>query len=959
MTVNSSILSEFVKITNDNNKEKKIEKIYGTIVAEGDARYVKIDGSDIKTPVKTTTEINDNQRVIVSIDNHMAVVTGNISDPSVGNSRVESAEGSIGYFDHLFAGNITADNIKANSITTEKLMAGSITADKIATGAITAGSGIIAEGAIGSAQISKLDAAKITSGTLDTSDVTIAGGDGVLRIKDNRMQVFDGMGTNQFERVSIGDVNGDGTVFGLRVRGADGETILLDENGVTEEGITDGSISNDKINPNAGIEGGKLDIDSVIDTINKDGSKTINGVKIDIDAKGLDVIVQEINDKSTELDTNIQTNTADIKANSDSIKMKVDEQTYSTDKAEMTTHMTKNTTDINLLKEQIVLKVEQTDIDNTVNEAGKVLDSKIESAKSEIKLTTDSITNTVESMSMNTSRNLLMNTNFASNESKDDNWQFYTNGVPGTEAGWFKHQHAGFPVGEGIGVYVHKTGRAAECKSKTIRVSKGEKYTLSADILVEKNLHDGNILFREFKQDGTWFDAGIHTAKTNYQGRIEIHHTIQHEKTNALQIVFTNNGPTNDGTEYNVFFINRVQLERGDTANDWSLSHLDSVNFKFSEIKQTTDGITSSVDKHQNDLNWLASESSRIDQKANSIKSTVTGIQGDYVGQSQLTQTVNGFEFNVANTSQNILYGSAFNNTTKHWYASGYNTGNAQNLRYRGEVGGDWGIPGIGRLTIQGDYGSGFEYGVTQDVPVSRDTNYTFTCYVAAHRARGLVVIRGSDSNWLKHSEELTAVGGTNINNWTKVTITFNTAHHTNIKIQLSMHAADGDGYVWYTMPMLNRGSKAIGWSQNPNEVTSDVVMIDSTGVRVNHSSGDFSQMTSQGFKRHRNDGALKGDYHYLLHQGTIFCNSEQTVRIHLPSDFHGKRINAVAAAACIGSGTDAWDKPEPLVSFWAEVSGIASDSTWVDFYASTRQNRSGTILTQHKGIKFAYWITA
>ena len=53
------------------------------------------------------------------------------------------------------------------------------------------------------------------------------------------MQVFQGVGNQAKERVSVGDVNGDGSKFGLRVRGADGETILLDENGVTSEGITD------------------------------------------------------------------------------------------------------------------------------------------------------------------------------------------------------------------------------------------------------------------------------------------------------------------------------------------------------------------------------------------------------------------------------------------------------------------------------------------------------------------------------------------------------------------------------------------------------------------------------------------------------------------------------------------------------------------------------------------------
>ena len=57
------------------------------------------------------------------------------------------------------------------------------------------------------------------AGTIDTSKVTIQGADGHLRLKGNRMQVFQGTGNQAKERVSVGDVNGDGTVYGLRVRG--------------------------------------------------------------------------------------------------------------------------------------------------------------------------------------------------------------------------------------------------------------------------------------------------------------------------------------------------------------------------------------------------------------------------------------------------------------------------------------------------------------------------------------------------------------------------------------------------------------------------------------------------------------------------------------------------------------------------------------------------------------------
>ena len=454
MSIDRSILSEFIKATND-NKETKQTQLYGTVVTQGNSKCVKIDGSEIVTPVRSITDIKDDERVMVSIKDHMATVTGNMTNPSVGNDRVESAEGKIDRFDHLFAGNITAENIAAGSITTDKLLAGSITtdklmaecitsdkisansitanliksdsiesrhikagsieaehikagvinaghitsgtitADKIQSGSITAGSGIIADGAIGNAQISKIDAAKIEAGTIDTSKVTIQGSNGHLRLKGNRLQVFNGVGNQAKERVSVGDINGDGSIFGLRVRGADGQTILLDENGVKSEGITDGSITNDKISEDANIDGSKININSVVSKINEDSTETIQGTKIEVDGTNLNTKLSSITIKQDENGEKITQAQSQITANTNAIKLKVDEQIYTSDKKDMTSKLEKNTSDVSILKKQISLKVEQTDIENAKDELTGIMDSKISSTKSEIQLTTDGISQKV------------------------------------------------------------------------------------------------------------------------------------------------------------------------------------------------------------------------------------------------------------------------------------------------------------------------------------------------------------------------------------------------------------------------------------------------------------------------------------------------------------------------------------------------------------------------------------
>lgn len=348
---------------------------------------LKAINATIKNLKAEKADITDLNAVNATINN-LKANKADISDLNSTNATIGNLKADVAKINTVLAGNITADNIHA----------GAITADKIQTGAITAGSGIIADGAIGSAQISSLDASKISAGKIDTSKVEVAGANSHLRIKGNRLQVFQGTGSKAKERVSLGDVNGDGTIYGLRVRGADGKTVLMDENGVKSEGITDGSITNDKISDNAEIDGAKLNINSVINKINDDGTETINGTKIEVEGQTLNVKLSTITNKQNEDGEKITQAQSQITANTKAIGLKVDTQTYQTDKNNITTQMNKNTSAIDVMKDQIALKVEQTDINNAKSELEGSIDSKINSAKSEIKVTTDKISQNVSSL---------------------------------------------------------------------------------------------------------------------------------------------------------------------------------------------------------------------------------------------------------------------------------------------------------------------------------------------------------------------------------------------------------------------------------------------------------------------------------------------------------------------------------------------------------------------------------
>ena len=84
MDLTNNIVSEFVKITNDNRKEKQTST-YGKVVIYNDEKYVQLDGSDLLTPADTTVHVNEDERVMVSVNGHNATITGNLSDISASN----------------------------------------------------------------------------------------------------------------------------------------------------------------------------------------------------------------------------------------------------------------------------------------------------------------------------------------------------------------------------------------------------------------------------------------------------------------------------------------------------------------------------------------------------------------------------------------------------------------------------------------------------------------------------------------------------------------------------------------------------------------------------------------------------------------------------------------------------------------------------------------------------------
>ena len=94
MDLSNNLVSQFVKITNDREKhtQQQQSKLFGTTVIYDDKQYVQIDGSDLLTPADSTVHIKDGERVTVSINNHTAIIDGNVTDISASHEHLLAVE---------------------------------------------------------------------------------------------------------------------------------------------------------------------------------------------------------------------------------------------------------------------------------------------------------------------------------------------------------------------------------------------------------------------------------------------------------------------------------------------------------------------------------------------------------------------------------------------------------------------------------------------------------------------------------------------------------------------------------------------------------------------------------------------------------------------------------------------------------------------------------------------------
>ena len=124
MNLPDNIVKKFATTVNESNNTPADSTYFGTTVVQNNTTYVKIDGSSELTPVTVAADAKDGDRVVVSIENHSAKLTVNLTNPASGYSASNIYNEETGKVNDAFIRNLFAENITATGSITGVTLSG-------------------------------------------------------------------------------------------------------------------------------------------------------------------------------------------------------------------------------------------------------------------------------------------------------------------------------------------------------------------------------------------------------------------------------------------------------------------------------------------------------------------------------------------------------------------------------------------------------------------------------------------------------------------------------------------------------------------------------------------------------------------------------------------------------------------------------------------------------------------
>lgn len=84
-----NLINKFVAATDDSDQKPAINTFYATTVINNSGSFVQIDGSNVLTPVVVSTDMQHGDRVLVTIEDHVARIASNITSPASGRGATD------------------------------------------------------------------------------------------------------------------------------------------------------------------------------------------------------------------------------------------------------------------------------------------------------------------------------------------------------------------------------------------------------------------------------------------------------------------------------------------------------------------------------------------------------------------------------------------------------------------------------------------------------------------------------------------------------------------------------------------------------------------------------------------------------------------------------------------------------------------------------------------------------
>lgn len=268
---------------------KLAERTYAEMMLTKELVSKKVDAEWVKANTVTA-------ETIVSVNNELQYIKNNYLKSNEADIKFATIEE-----EKVIKSDIEQLNVKYEKVGIldgdvagiKTLMFGSSTGESITTDFANSVVSMIGTAQIKDSMIDSLDAKKIKALDVDTTDVKVHSKDGKSQWRDNTIQISDSTRL----RVQIGkDASGDYNMYVWDSKGS----LMFDALGLTEQGVQREIIRNDMVKEDANISAGKLDIESLFNVINNDGTHTLKSNKIYLDdaAQTLNVLLQDIKTSS-------------------------------------------------------------------------------------------------------------------------------------------------------------------------------------------------------------------------------------------------------------------------------------------------------------------------------------------------------------------------------------------------------------------------------------------------------------------------------------------------------------------------------------------------------------------------------------------------------------------------------------------------------------------------------------